>query len=187
MAIPTLYESTTPGEGATALLMRVLAPDGVTTSALLWGGSQTVADLPSGTSYPAFCAGVTDANGRVWPVGDAVQTSIDFVDTDGACTLYLVPFGVTDAVPVGTRMGNFSLLAVLSASAAPPDSIVLGTGTVVGSAFTTYLNTIAVRTQTVPSDTGTFTFRNGVLVGFDPSAPIGMWDLSYWDSNARWA
>lgn len=145
MPLSTRYESMSTGDAAVALLMRLVAPDGLATSGILWGGAADGTDLPSGTQYPAFLGGVQDEQGRVWPVGEQVATDIEFVDADGASTLYLLPFGATDEFPTGTRLGNFSIVSQLTVSDAPPDSLELGTGTVVSSAFTAYTEASGVR------------------------------------------
>ncbi|MCC7494695.1 MAG: hypothetical protein IT204_20215, partial [Fimbriimonadaceae bacterium] len=104
------------------------------------GGASVLADIVTGTTYPALTAVLYDDSGVPWSFVKATGTAITFTNTSGACTLYLVPAlltGVSPSAAAGGR-GDFSLVCQLTASAAPAHSLVLGAGTVAASAFTTW-------------------------------------------------
>lgn len=164
MSLSTRYQSLTPGDAAVRFLMRTWAINGVAPEGILWGGARVLGDLTSGSSYPPFLASVADDAGQFWPCGDEVDTPIEWVDTSGACTLYLIPFGSTDDYPTGTRIGNFSIVAQLTISTPPSDSLPLGSGSVVASAFTSFTPASAFISNG-PLDTlyGTGLLTGGIL------------------------
>ena len=103
------------------------------------GAPAVLADLVDGQQCPALVALVTDSADQSWPAV-LPQTAITFSLTSGSAKLYLVKrllAGVTPAAADGAA-DAFDLVAQAAASAAPANSLLLGTGTVTASAFTSW-------------------------------------------------
>ncbi|MCC7494450.1 MAG: hypothetical protein IT204_18985 [Fimbriimonadaceae bacterium] len=153
--MPTRYQTTTPYEALTDWLGRltVTAPSSDTGEGLCWGGAASQGDFGGiGTTYPAFLALVRDDSGRLWPTGAASPVPIEFVDTSGTCGLYLVPFD-DSVLPsyVSGQIGSFSLVAQ---GTAPADSLLLGSGTVADSAFSSFTEQSGVRRNSLAIGAG---------------------------------
>jgi len=144
MPLSTRYQTTTPYESLADFLARLIDPDGSADEGLYWGGATAIGDFGgSGTTYPAFLAMVEDDNGRMWPTGATSNVTVEFVDSSGACSLYLIPFS-DEELPsyVSGQIGDFSLVAQLTdpspPAPAPANALKLGSGSVTASAFTTW-------------------------------------------------
>lgn len=113
------------------------------------GGAQALADLPTGTQYPAVTMAILDDSGEAWWFRTAAATDITFTDTSGACSLYAVPTQLAGVSPVAASGGRTQVqfVAQLTASAAPAHSLLLGAGSVTASAFTTWTEASGLRAR----------------------------------------
>ncbi len=111
--------------------------------ALYSGGAAGLSDLTGGhTLYPAFRAILVDAGGVPWLLRANGATAIEFAVTDSAsANLYLEPVtttgGGSSAAALG-RVTDFKIVAVDAGSPVTSNAILLGTGAVASSAFTSY-------------------------------------------------
>jgi len=111
--------------------------------AIYAGGAEVLADITTGTQYPAVTMVVADDSGNLWPFKTTSATAITFNVTStaaGAARLYAVPAllaGVSPAAADG-RYNQLTFVCDDVANAAPAHSLLLGTGTVTASALTAY-------------------------------------------------
>lgn len=186
MSASTCYQTTTPADGVTDFLARFLAAAGATGEGVYHGGAQALGDLSGGDAYPPFLALVADDSGRNWPCGAGSAVPIDFSDTDGACTLYLLPFAASDLPTyVSGQLGDFRLVAQLSGSSAPDDSLALGSGNVSSSGgdhFTSWTEASGVRVDSLSVGSG----ADDDIVLYARNGDIHQPALRYRASGDRW-
>jgi len=121
------------------------------------GGAALLADITTGTQYPAVTLVIADDSGYLWPFKTTSATAITFNVTGtaaGDARLYAVPTmlsGVTPAAADG-RYNQVRFVADDVANAAPAHSLLLGTGTVTASALTAF--TAGSTEPTVPALAG---------------------------------
>ena len=107
------------------------------------GGAALLADITTGTQYPAVTLVIADDSGYLWPFKTTSATAITFNVTStaaGDARLYAVPTmlsGVTPAAADG-RYNQVRFVADDVANAAPEHSLLLGTGTIAAGALTDY-------------------------------------------------
>ena len=111
--------------------------------AIYAGGAALLADIATGTDYPAVTLVIADDSGYLWPFKTTSATAIVFNVTStaaGDARLYAVPTmlsGVTPAAADG-RYNQVRFVCDDVANAAPAHSLLLGTGTVTASALTAF-------------------------------------------------
>lgn len=148
MSVDQLYQTTTPYESLADLLGRLLNPDAAAGEGLYWGGA-----LTSGEAFPAFLALVQDDSGRLWPCGASSSIPIDFSETSGTLSLFLIPFDSSELPSYVTgKIGAFSLVATASSL---NDALELGSGSVTDSAFTSFTEAAGVRVDALAIGSGT--------------------------------
>jgi len=114
----------------------------------LSGGALVFADLPTGTSYPPFCLMMLDDAGEVWLFDTTANATIDFsAYTTGTGYLWAVidldSTNYTSDYPAkGSRTDV--LLQVRDNGVIPANGLLIGTGAVTASAFTTFTGTASI-------------------------------------------
>lgn len=114
-------------------------------SCILAGGATVVGDLTAGTHYPAVTLCHLRASGIAAFAVTKAASTITFLATSGTLGLYAVidPAGATGPL----AGGGWACVQFVAAATAPADGLLLGTGSVTGSAFTSYTPTAGLRLE----------------------------------------
>jgi len=145
-------------------IARVLA-EALGGEGILSGGASAIGDISAGTTYPAVTIILADDSGEFFYFQLTSGTAIDFASAGATSNLYaVIKLNTTDYASSYPAYGGYAdvqLKAIDNGSAAPAHSLLLGSGSVTGSAFTTYTPNGAATSSgglinfTLAGDTGT--------------------------------